>query len=98
MTVSQRINDVDPNQKAYDDEITVTDVPQGQFLAITSNSIADGSSTREMTVEIMDLEQAPGGTSTVVSGMYIRQDGETSIKVTVHRGGTQIAENTTNYS
>ncbi|MEL6661015.1 MAG: hypothetical protein AAFP77_03650 [Bacteroidota bacterium] len=97
MTVSQQINSIDPDQNTYDDDITVTDVPKGQFLAVISNSIADGSSTREMTVELMDLEQAPGGTRTVNSGLYVRQDGETAVKVTVQRDGQALEGNTTNY-
>ena len=98
MTVSQHINSVNPDDKTYDDDITVTDVPQGQFLALTSISIADGATTREMTVELMDLEQAPGGTRTINSGLFVRQDGETAIKVTVSRDGSALAENTTDYS
>lgn len=97
MTVSQTINSINPDDKTYDDDITVTDVPKGQFLALTSNSLPDGSSTREMTVELMDLEQAPGGTRTLNSGLFVRKDGETAIKVTVSRDGSTLAENTTNY-
>ena len=97
MTVSQQLNSIDPDQKTYEDDITVTDVPKGQFLALVANSIADGSSTREMTVELMDLEQAPGGTRTLSSGLYVRQDGETAVKVTVQRSGQALADNTTDY-
>ena len=97
MTVSQQINTINPNENTYDDDITVTDVPQGYFLAVTSNSIMDGSSTREITVELFPLEQAPGGTRTTNSGLYVRQNGETAIKVTVSRDGSTVAENTTDY-
>lgn len=96
MNVSQVINHI--NENSYDDDITVTDVPKGQFLALTSNSIAEGATTREMTIELMDLEQAPGGTRTTNSGLFVRKDGETAIKVTVRRDGQDLAENTTNYS
>ena len=98
MTVSQHINSINPNENTYDDDITVTDVPKGEFLAVTSNSLPDGSSTREITVELMPLEQAPGGTRTTNTGLFIRQDGETAMKVTVSRNGTTLADNTTNYS
>jgi len=98
MTVSQKINAVTPEQNAYDDDITVTDVPPQQFLAVVQNNPpAAGDTTRHMVVELMDLEQAPGGTRTINSGLYIRQDGETAVKVTVQRQGQQLAENTTNY-
>ena len=96
MNVSQVINHI--NDNSYDDDITVTDVPKGQFLALTSNSIADGATTREMTIELMDLEQAPGGTRTTNSGLFVRKNGETAIKVTVSRDGSILAENTTDYS
>lgn len=98
MTVSQQINFVIPENKAYDDDITVTDVPAGQFLAVTANMIPVGASTREVTVTLMPMEQAPGGTRTINTGLFVRQDGETAIKVTVERDGTKLAENTTNYS
>lgn len=96
MNVSQVINHI--NDNAYDDDITVTDVPDRHFLAVTANSIAEGSTTREITVELFPLEQAPGGTRTVNSGLFIRKDGETAIKVTVSQDGRTLAENTTDYS
>ena len=96
MQVSQQINHVNDNN--YDDDITVTDVPQGQFLAITSNSIASGASTREIGITLMDLEQAPGGTRTINSSLYVRQDSETAVKATVYRDGKELASNTQSYS
>ena len=95
MTVSQVLNHV--NENSYDDDITVTDVPNGHFLAIIANSIAQGSTTREMTVDIMPLEQSGGGTMTVNSSLYIRQADETAVQVKVTQNGTELANNTTNY-
>ena len=97
MDVSQKINLINDNN--YDDDITVSDVPKGQFLAVVAiTPPAEGSTTREIKVELMELEQAPGGTRTVNTGLFVRRDGETAIHVTVSQEGTQLGENTTNYS
>lgn len=96
MTCSQQINLI--NEKSYDDDITVTDVPKGYFLAVTNNvPPAAGSTTREIRVELLPLEQAPSGTSITNSGLYTRQDGETEVKVTVTQDGTVKCDNTTAY-
>lgn len=95
MNVSQHLNHV--NDNSYDDDITVTDVPRGYFLAVTSISLPEGSTTREITVDIMPLEQAPGGTRTVNSGLFVRKEGETAVKVTVSQDGSELASNTTDY-
>ncbi len=96
MNVSQQINHI--NDNSYDDDITVTDVPKGHFLAVTSISLPEGSNTREITVDILPLEQAPGGTRTTNTGLFIRKADETQIKVTVQQDGNTLAENTTSYS
>ena len=96
MTVSQRINHI--NENSYDDDITVTDVPKGYFLAPTGNSIPHGSTTREIRIDIFPLEQAPGGTRTINTGLFVRQQDETEIKVTVYQDGNEQATNTQAYS
>ncbi|MEO1261386.1 MAG: hypothetical protein AAFZ15_21455 [Bacteroidota bacterium] len=97
MNVSQKINHL--NDNSYDDDITVTDVPQGQFLAITANSIANGATTREISISLMSLEQAPGGTRTTNTNLFVRQGGETAIQVKVYAvDGTELASNTQDYS
>ncbi len=96
MNASQQLNHI--NENSYDDDITVTDVPKGQFLAVTANSLPDGSDTREISVELLPLEQAPGGTRIVNTGLYIRKENERSVKVTVMENGKELAANTTNYS
>ena len=96
MTVSQVLNHV--NDNSYDDDITVTDVPKGYFLAVVANTLPEGASTREVTVDIMPLEQAPGGTRTVNTGLFIRREGETAVQVKVTQDGRELAENTQSYS
>lgn len=96
MNVSQQINHV--NENSYDDDITVTDVPKGYFLAVVSMNVPEGGDTREITVDLLPLEQAPGGTRTTNSGLFQRNPDENSIKVTVQQDGKTLAENTTDYS
>ena len=98
MTVSQKIESILAEQNEYDDDITITDIPGGNFIAVTGMSIDDGSSTRDIRVTIMPLEGINESTQTVNSGMFIRKDGETAIKVTVYdNSGTEKASNTTDY-
>lgn len=99
MTCSQRINLIMAEDKSYDDDIIVTDVPKGYYIAVTQNDPpVSGSATREIKVEILQGgEWADGGTSTISSGVYIRQNEETEIKVTVIQDGTMKCENTTAY-
>lgn len=96
MNVSQQINHI--NENNYDDDITITDVAKGYFLAVTSITLPEGSATREVTVQLLPLEQAPGGTRTTNTGLFIRKAGEDQIKVTVQQDGNTLAENTTSYS
>ena len=96
MTVSQTINHI--NENNYDDDITVTDVPKGHFTAVTENVFASGSSTREIRVELLPLEQHSGGTVTTNTGLFVKQNGETAIKVTVMQNGQELGANTVNYS
>lgn len=95
MTISQQINLINNND--YDNDITVTDVPNKHFLAVTENKLSSGSTTREITVDIMFLEQHPGGTVVSNSGLYTRSSNETSIKVTIKKDGNVLAENTKSY-
>lgn len=96
MTVSQKLNHL--NDENYDDDITVTDVPKGQFIAVTSVTLPDGSTTREITVTLMSMPVAEGGTNTTNSGLWIKQAAETAVKVTVvNEGGQEQCSNTTNY-
>ena len=102
MTISQKIEPFgNGNQMDFEDIFTVTDVPQGQFLAVTSNNAPpEGGTTRTMTVQCMDGGNwAPGGTCNANSGMYVRASGETSVAVKLlDVSGTEVASNTTNYS
>lgn len=95
MNVSQQFNHI--NENNYDDDISITDIPQGHFLAVTANKLADGSNTREIHVMIMQLEQSPGGTMQCNPGLYIKGADETAVKVTVTQDGQEVATNTTNY-
>ncbi|MBL4649992.1 MAG: hypothetical protein JKY03_09685 [Aureispira sp.] len=91
MEVSQIINPINDNN--YDDDITVTDVPKGRFLAVTANKVSDDGTKREITVQLFQLEQATGGTQSTNSGLFVKGDKELSIKVTVSQDGTELATN-----
>jgi len=96
MTVSQQLNHV--NENLYDDDITITDIPQGNFPAVIANNFTEGSTTREISVSIMPLEQAPGGTINCNTGIFPKGSGETTVKVTVKDiNGSELATNTANY-
>jgi len=95
MDASQQLNHV--NEKNYDDDISVSGIPPGFFPAVTSNVLPEGSDTREVRIEIMPLEQSPGGVMPVNTGLYVRQDKESCVKVTVNQDGKEIATNTANY-
>ena len=96
MTVSQQINHIQDQE--YDDDITVTEVPKGYFMAITANNPpAQGGTTREIRVDLMAAEWAPGGTRSTNTNVLIRQSGETAIQVKVYNGSTLEAENTASY-
>ncbi|MFK8009757.1 MAG: hypothetical protein AB8H03_25610 [Saprospiraceae bacterium] len=96
MTVSQQISNI--NNNYYDIDITVTDVPSKFFIVVTHNQLSSGSSTREINIDIMPAEWAPGGTRFANSGMFTRSSNETSVHVTVKKDGTTMAETTTSYS
>lgn len=95
MTISQKITNV--NDNSYEDEITITDIPKGYFPASTGNSLPAGATTREIRVEIMPLEQSPGGTMDTNPGLYIKGANETAVKVTAYQDGVVVAENTQSY-
>ncbi|MEL6863478.1 MAG: hypothetical protein AAFP19_03620 [Bacteroidota bacterium] len=97
MNVSQNI--VHINENSYEDEITVTDVPNGHFIAVISNTApAEGSTQREMVVSIMPLEMENQGTQTTNSGLFVKTADETSIKVTVQQDGKSLADNVQSYA
>lgn len=95
MNVSQSLNNI--NEQNFDDDVTVTDVPSGHFPAIINVNLPDGSTTREITVEILQLEQSQGGTLTTNSGLYVKSPDETAVKVTVKQNGKEVASNVQNY-
>ena len=98
MTCSQNLEVGSGGSTEYFDDITVTDIPKGYFIAMTANSIAEGASTRDIRIDLMAAEWADGGTHTLGSGMFIRQDGETAVKVSVYNGSTLECDCTQNYS
>ena len=99
MTCSQNIENLsESGPNAFDDIITVNEIPKGYFIAITANNApAAGSTTREVRVDLMAAEWADGGTHSVGTNMFLRQEGATAIQVKVYNGSTLECENTSNY-
>jgi len=96
MNVSQVLNHI--NENNYDDDITVTDIPTGNFIAVTGMNFDPENGTRDIRVDILPLEQENRSTQTVNSGLFVRQDGEDAVKATVYQDGRELASNTQKYS
>ena len=96
MTVSQVLNHI--NEQNYDDDITVTDIPSGNFIAVTGMNFDPNTGTREIRVDILPFEQEHRSTQTINSGLFVRQDGEDKVKVTVYQDNKELASNTQAYA
>lgn len=96
MTVSQVLNHI--NDQNYDDDITVTDIDPGNFIAVTASVFDPEKSIRNIRVDILPLEQENRSTQTINSGLFVRQEGSTGVKVTVYQDGKEMASNTQDYS
>ena len=96
MNVSQVLHHI--NENNYDDDITVTDVPDNNFLAVTANDYDPGTTIRILRVEILPLEGSHGGTQTVNSGLFVRQEDESAVTAQVFQDGKELSQNTQNYS
>ena len=95
MDVSQVLNHI--NERNYDDDITVTDIPSGNFIAVTGITYDPDTTIRDIRVDILPLEQENRSTQTVNSGLFVRQDGEKQVKATVYQDGKELASNTQGY-
>lgn len=95
MNVSQVLNHI--NEENYDDDITVTDIPPHNFIAVTASTYDPDSGIRHIRIDILPLEHENRSTQTVNSGLFVRQDGETAVKATVYQDNKELASNTQNY-
>lgn len=78
-------------------DLITSDNETGYFIAVTGNTIAEGSAQREITVSMVALDVAPEENQ-VDSGCYERQSGETSVKVTLlDQNGKEVASNVAEY-
>jgi len=96
MNVSQVLNHI--NENNYDDDITVTDIPPKNFIAVTGNTYDEGDDTRNIRVDILPIDREESSTQTVNSGLFVRRDGEEAVKATVYQDGKELASNTQRYS
>ena len=104
VTVSQKFESLGQDNE-YIDHITVTNVPNGDFLIETADiPPGDGQNTRTINVQFKSLDNPdvdlPGGTKTIQTGMYVRETDETQVTVHVYDtdGTTLLASNTQAYS
>ena len=95
MNVSQMLNHI--NENNYDDDITVTNIPPNNFIAVTGMSYDENNQTRDIRVDILPLDQENRSTQTTNSGLFVRKDDEDAVKVTVYRDGKELASNTQKY-
>jgi len=95
MQVSQVLNHI--NENNYDDDITVTEIPKGHFIAVTGMVFDPSTSTRDIRVELLPLEQENRSTQTTNSGLFVRQEGEDQVKATVFQDNREMASNTQKY-
>ena len=93
---SQTLNHI--NENNYDDDITVENIEKGWFPAVTSNTLNDQGTQREMTVTLLELDASPGGTMSTNSGLYIRQANEASVKATLMKEGAVLDTNVQDYA
>ena len=95
-TISQKLNAYPDTENGWDDDITST--PQaGTFIAVTDITIAEGAAHREITVTLFKMAGMPAENKTN-SGLFIRQEGETSVKATlVDQEGNELATNVVDY-
>jgi len=94
--LTQKLNLINDNN--YDDDITANIEPN-HFIAVTANVMTPGGTEREMTVQIMELDGLPGGEVHTNSGLFVRQEGENSVKaILLDTNGQEVDSNVTNYS
>ena len=96
MNVSQVLNHI--NEENYDDDITVTDIPPKNFIAVTATSYDPDTGIRSFRVDILPIDQETPPTQTTNTGLFVRQDGETAVTATVYQDGKELASNTQRYS
>lgn len=92
--LSQSLNYI--NESNYDDDIGATVAPN-HFIAVTSNKLNEDKTQRIMTVEVMVLKGVPGGNVHTNSGLYVRAQHETSVKVVLTRNRQELATNVAQY-
>lgn len=98
MTITQSIRPKMTHQgSAYECEIEITDVPQGYFPAIIGRTFSEDNSEREIQVDLLPLEQSPGGTMTCNTRRHKRKEQEQFIKVKVSKEGVEMASNVKAY-
>ncbi|MDA8972402.1 MAG: hypothetical protein P8M17_08705 [Saprospiraceae bacterium] len=95
MIISQTITKL--NEEDFEVDITVTDIPEGYFISIGDTTFSDDGFMRIMMIEMLQLSDSTGGTRTINSGVFTRQEEEDVIKVLVVLDGKKQGVNTQVY-
>lgn len=98
MTITQTIRPKNTHAgEAYECGIDITDVPKGYFPAIMSQNFTEDNVYREIQVELLPLEQSPGGSMFCSTRRHKRGDQEKFIKVKVSKEGEAVVEHVQAY-
>lgn len=93
MTITQSIRAKNSHLgNAYECGIEITDIPKGYFPAILGSTFSEDQSEREILVDLLPLEQSPGGKMYCSTRRHMRKDKEQFIKVKVSKEGVVVAE------
>ena len=95
-TINQKLYEYPDTENGWDDEITAT-AQADTFIAVTDIEIGEGAAQRNITVTLFKMVGMPPENITN-SGLFIRQEGETSVKATlVDQDGKELASNVIEY-
>ena len=95
MIITQQIEHI--REDRYRNEITITDIPQGYFPAIISNTADAEQPNRKIAITLMPLEQSAGGTMNCNTGRFQRREQETGIQVSLSRDGEELMSSYVSY-
>lgn len=97
MKCSQQLDQSQGDKRVWFDTITVTDIPKGYFLAVTSNSLALDGTVRQVIITLMPASWADGGTHAIGTGAYLRGEHEKAVHTKVLENGVSQCECTQVY-
>lgn len=73
------------------------DIPKETFMAITEDSLSEDGITRTIQVQLMKLENAVGGPTTIHSAVFVRADEKKVLVSLLDVDGKEVAQTATNF-